>query len=104
MKEKDNDIAKRMKARMEQQKRTVNQFFKQMYPQLSIDDKAAYWASNLRTEMCRNGESGVNPLQALSKATYTDMKEIDADIDKLLPIIAQLLKIEIGKLNTALKS
>lgn len=105
MKESIEDIKKRMRERVIKTQREREQaskkFFEEEYPNLSQEDKAAYWASGFRQQMRWNGESGVNEMYVFDKREYHFCEEKDSDFDNLLPLIAKHLKFSLKYLKEA---
>lgn len=101
---KKQDWIKEAMAKMEQHAKEAAHFQKHEYPNLSREDKIAYWASGWRQQFRWNEESGVDGYAIFSLEDYLFWKTIEPDLESLLPDIANLMKISLDKMKNALNS
>lgn len=69
-------------------------FWKDQYPNFSVDDKIKYWLANIHHGMRIQGEGTSDPYSEFSKEWYEDVKKKESDFDSIFEKVVPKLGFE----------
>ena len=74
----------RIKVRIEKDREKAEQFWREEYPGLKLEERKKFWLRRILKNIRIQGESEADEFSIFTESSYKEWKEIDSEIDDIL--------------------
>lgn len=98
-----DEIKAQMKAWENAHEIRQKQFWSDVYPKMSLEDKIIYWRKDVFNAMQFREEQGEDPYLAFNQDWLEYHRSVEPEFDKILPEIVKKLSLNDSKVKAAIK-